>query len=248
MISIRDIYKSFDELEVLSGVSLEIGRGETVVVIGESGCGKTVLLRHIIGLLKPDKGEILFDGENITGMNEEELNQVRRRFGMLFQGAALFDSMNVFENVAFALREHTEFSEEKIREIVKQKLALVGLEGVEDKMPVELSGGMKKRVGLARAIVLEPEVILYDEPTTGLDPVRGDTINELILKMHHTLKITTVAVTHDMKSAYKIADRIAMLHGGKIIGEGPPEEIKNTKDEVVARFIQGRAEELPLGL
>lgn len=248
MISIRDIYKSFDELEVLSGVSLEIGRGETVVVIGESGCGKTVLLRHIIGLLKPDKGEILFDGENITGMNEQELNQVRRRFGMLFQGAALFDSMNVFENVAFALREHTEFSEEKIREIVKQKLALVGLEGVEDKMPVELSGGMKKRVGLARAIVLEPEVILYDEPTTGLDPVRGDTINELILKMNHTLKITTVAVTHDMKSAYKIADRIAMLHGGKIIGEGPPEEIKNTKDEVVARFIQGRAEELPLGL
>jgi len=248
LISIKNIYKSFNELQVLSGVSLEIGRGETVVVIGESGCGKTVLLKHIIGLLKPDQGEVFFDGENIARMNEKELNQVRRRFGMLFQGAALFDSMNVYENVAFALRQHTKFDEEKIGEIVKAKLALVGLVDVEDKMPMELSGGMKKRVGLARAIALEPEVILYDEPTTGLDPVRGDTINELILKMHHTLKVTTVAVTHDMKSAYKIANRIAMLHGGKIIAEGTPEEIKNTKDEIVTRFIEGRAEVMPMGL
>jgi phospholipid/cholesterol/gamma-HCH transport system ATP-binding protein len=248
LISIRNIYKSFNDLQVLSDVSLEIGRGETVVVIGESGCGKTVLLKHMIGLLKPDLGEVFFDGEDIARMNEKELNQVRRRFGMLFQGAALFDSLNVFENVGFALREHTKESEEKIRQIVREKLALVGLEGIEDKMPLELSGGMKKRVGLARAIVLEPEVILYDEPTTGLDPVRGDTINELILKMHHTLKVTTVAVTHDMKSAYKIADRIAMLHQGKIIAEGTPEEIKNTRDEIVARFIEGRAEKLPLGL
>jgi len=241
IINVDDVYKDFGKQRVLSGVSLKFYRGETVVIIGESGCGKSVLLKHIIGLLKPDAGRVVFDGRVISEMSETDLARQRMRFGMLFQGSALFDSFTVKGNVAFALYEHTNKSEHEISGIVRDKLGLVGLKGVEDKYPVELSGGMKKRVGLARAIALDPEIILYDEPTTGLDPIMADVINELIIRMSKTLGVTTIAVTHDMKSAYKISNRIAMLHNGKIIQEGTPEEIKNSGNEKVSQFVLGEA-------
>ena len=240
-IVVEDIYKSFGDLQVLGGLSLTIHKGETVVVIGESGCGKSVLLKHIIGILKPDAGRILFDGHVISAMNEKDLARVRTRFGMVFQGSALFDSLTVEENVAFALAEHTGKSDGEIAEIVRNKLSLVGLKGAEDKYPAELSGGMKKRVALARAIALDPEVILYDEPTTGLDPIMADVINELIIRLSKTLGVTSVAVTHDMKSACKIGDEIAMLHRGKIIEEGAPEEIQNSRRDIVSQFVLGEA-------
>ncbi|GAH17278.1 unnamed protein product, partial [marine sediment metagenome] len=211
------------------------------VIIGRSGCGKSVLLKHIIGILKPNKGKVIIGGTDITKMSERELNQARRKFGMLFQGAALFDSLTVGENVAFGLRRHTRLSQEKIKRIVGEKLRLVGLVGIEDLKPAELSGGMKKRVGLARAIAMEPEIVLYDEPTTGVDPIMGDAVNELIIELHDKLKITSIAVTHDMISAYKIADKIAMLYEGKIIEVGTPEEIKNTNNPIVRQFITGAA-------
>ncbi|MCM8760700.1 MAG: ABC transporter ATP-binding protein [Candidatus Omnitrophica bacterium] len=239
MIEIKDVYKSFNGHQVLAGTNLTINTGETTVIIGRSGCGKSVLLKHIIGLLKPDSGKILIDGKDITKMDEKELNSIRMRFGMLFQGAALFDSLNVLENVAFGMIEHTNADEEAIKKRVKECLALVGLKGIEYKKPAELSGGMRKRVGLARAIALRPQIMLYDEPTTGVDPIMGDSINDLIIELHNKLKVTSIAVTHDMTSAYKIADRIAMLYNGKIIAEGTPEEIKNTKDPVVRQFITG---------
>ena len=242
MIDIVDVHKRFGQNQVLDGVNLKVGRGETVVVIGRSGCGKSVLLKHIIGLMKPDSGRIVVGGTDVTALKGEDLYEFRKRFGMLFQGAALFDSMSVWENVGLGLIEHTELGKEEIRRRVCEKLGLVGLEDVEELRPSELSGGMKKRVGLARAIAMDPEIVLYDEPTTGLDPIMADAINELIRSLQATLKITSVAVTHDMKSAYKIGDRLAMLHDGRILFEGTPDEIKRTHDETIRQFIEGRAE------
>jgi len=242
MIEIKSLHKSFGGQPVLNGVNLNIQKGETMVVIGQSGGGKSVLLKHIVGILKPDEGEIWVDNMNITNMDNNALNKVRCRFGMLFQGAALFDSLTVGENVSFALKRYTTLSEKDIQEKVKKKLALVGLRDIENVKPAELSGGMKKRVGLARAIAMDPEVVFYDEPTTGVDPIMADAINNLILDLHNKLKITSIAVTHDMVSAYKIADRIAMLYQGVIIGVGTPDEIKATTNPVIHQFITGEAQ------
>ena len=239
MIEIINVSKSFDGHKVLNNLNLNIKTGESTVIIGRSGCGKSVLLKHIIGLLRPDLGHVLIDGKDITRMDEKELSAVRIKFGMLFQGAALFDSLNILENVGFALIEHTDTPKEEIVRRVKESLALVGLRDIEYKKPAELSGGMRKRVGLARAIIVRPEIMLYDEPTTGVDPIMGDSINDLIIKLHTKLNITSIAVTHDMTSAYKIADRVAMLYNGKIIADGKPDEIKNTKDLIVRQFVTG---------
>lgn len=243
IIALKEVYKSFGKQPVLRGVKLEIVRGQTTVVIGPSGCGKTVLLKHIIGLVRPDRGMVFFDGHAINDMSEKDMVALRMRFGFLFQQGALFDSMTAGANVAFPLKEHTRQRKRQIQEAVEEKLAMVGLAGVEEKRPAELSGGMKKRVGLARAISLNPEVILYDEPTTGLDPITADVINELILKLQTELSVTSVAVTHDMASAYKIADRIVMLHGGRIVADGTPDQIRGSKESVVQRFINGQADE-----
>jgi phospholipid/cholesterol/gamma-HCH transport system ATP-binding protein len=242
MIKVIDLHKSFGQNKVLQGVNLRLRHGETLVIIGQSGCGKSVLLKHIIGLLKPDKGKILVDGVDITSLKDDELHKITRRFGMLFQGSALFDSMTVGQNVSFGLERYTDFSREEIQELVKGSLAKVGLMGIEDLMPYELSGGMKKRVGLARAIAYRPDIILYDEPSTGIDPIRADAINDLVIRMKEELKVATLIITHDMVSAYKVADRIGMLYGGKIIEIGSPEEIKNSSNQVVQQFISGRAE------
>jgi len=241
MIEIINVSKSFGGHKVLDNLNLNIKDGETTVIIGRSGCGKSVLLKHIIGLLKPDSGHVLIDGKDTTRMDEKELNEIRMKFGMLFQGAALFDSLTVLENVGFSMLEHSNATREEIAKRVKECLALVGLKDIEDKKPAELSGGMRKRVGLARAIFLRPQIILYDEPTTGLDPIMGDSINDLIVQLHSKLKVTSIAVTHDMTSAYKIGDRITMLYNGKIIADGDPEQIKNTKDPIVKQFITGAA-------
>ena len=241
-IRVVNLQKSFGENHVLRGVHLEIQQGESMVVIGGSGSGKTVLIKCIIGLIRPDGGEIYVDGLEITSLNERRMNEVRKKFGMLFQGGALFDSMKVWENVGFGLRQQTRLGEEEIRRIATEKLRLLGLKDVEDLMPAELSGGMKKRVSLARAIALEPEMLLYDEPTTGIDPVVADAINELIIQMREKLNVTSIAITHDMKSAYKIGDRIAMLYQGKIIEVGTPDDIKNSPNPIVQQFIQGKSE------
>lgn len=239
MIEIINVSKSFDGHKVLDNLNLNIKTGESTVVIGRSGCGKSVLLKHIIGLLKPDSGHVLINGKDITRMDEKEISAVRMKFGMLFQGAALFDSLNILENVGFALIEHTNTPKAEIIKRVKESLALVGLKDIEYKKPAELSGGMRKRVGLARAIIVRPEIMLYDEPTTGVDPIMGDSINDLIIKLHTKLNITSIAVTHDMTSAYKIADRVAMLYNGRIIADGMPDEIKSTKDPIVRQFVTG---------
>jgi len=242
MIKIVDLYKSFQAKPVLQGVNLEIRDGESMVIIGGSGTGKSVLIKQIIGILHPDSGRIYVAGEEVSLMNEQELDQMRKKFGMLFQGAALFDSLRVWENVGFGLKQHTTLSNDAIFELATEKLAMVGLYGVEELRPSELSGGMQKRVGLARAIAMEPEILLYDEPTTGLDPINADMINNLIIEMREKLKVTSVTITHDMVSAYKIADRIAMLHQGKIIEVGTPEEIRTTGNPYVRQFISGKAE------
>ncbi len=242
MIELKDIHKSFDKKNVLNGVDLKVEKGESVVVIGGSGSGKSVLLKHIIGLLRPDRGAVSVNSTDILQLDEDGLNEMRKKFGMLFQSAALFDSMTVWENVGFGLRRHTGMPDREIKEVAVQKLRLVGLVNVEDLMPSELSGGMRKRVGLARAIAMEPEILLYDEPTTGLDPITADAINDLIIKMREKLRVTSVAITHDMKSAYKIADTIAMLYNGVIVAKGTPEEIRSTADPVVRQFIEGKAE------
>lgn len=241
-IEIKNLHKNFNGLQVLKGLDLSIEKGETLVIIGRSGCGKSVLLKHIIGILKPDLGGVFVDGIDITKMNEYGLTEYRKRFGMLFQGAALFDSLTISENVSFGIDEHMNLSENEKNNRVREYLAMVGLKGIEDKKPAELSGGMKKRVGLARAIAMHPEFILYDEPTTGIDPIMGDIINDLILKLHDQLRITSIAVTHDMVSAYKIADRIAMVYDGKVVLTGSPEEIKESEDPIVRQFISGSAE------
>jgi len=241
-IEIKDVHKRFNSLPVLKGVNLKILKGETIAIIGRSGCGKSVLLKHLIGILKPDAGAIMVDGVDITGLKEKELNEYRKRFGMLFQGAALFDSLSIRDNVAFGLEEHLSLPREEVNCRVREYLGMVGLGGIGDKKPAELSGGMRKRVGLARAIAMHPEFILYDEPTTGIDPIMGDIINDLILKLHDRLKVTSIVVTHDMVNAYKVADRIAMLYTGKIIFNGTPEEIKKTDNHAVRQFIAGSAE------
>ncbi len=241
MIVLQDVHKAFNAHEVLKGATLEVRTGETMVVIGGSGAGKSVLLKHLIGLLRPDEGQVLVNGQDLAGLDERQLSVVRRQFGMLFQASALFDSLTVWENVGFGLRQHTRLSDAEIRRIAKEKLAVVGLHEIEDLMPAELSGGMKKRVGLARAIAMEPRILLYDEPTTGLDPIMADVINELIIELKRTLGETAVAITHDMKSAYKIADRIAMLYDGVILEVGTPDEIRNSENPVVQQFITGRA-------
>lgn len=241
MIEIVDLHKSFGKKSVLSGVNLRIEKGESMVVIGGSGSGKSVLIKHVIGNLKPDSGTVIIDGVDITKLSEKGLYEVRKKFGMLFQGAALFDSMRVWENVAFALLRQKKMKDRDAKEMAVEKLRMVGLVGVEDIMPSELSGGMKKRVGLARAIAHEPEILLYDEPTTGLDPIMADAINDLIVEMKRKLSVTSVAITHDMHSAYKIGDRIAMLYNGVIIEVGTPDETKNTQNPVVRQFITGSA-------
>ena len=241
LISLVDVYKSFDELEVLRGASVDVHEGETLAIIGESGCGKTVLLKHVIGLLRPDRGRVYFDGQDLTTLSEAELAGIRTQFGMVFQMGALFDSLSVGENVAFAVREHTKLGDDEIAERVREKLALVGLEGIEEKHPAELSGGMKKRVALARAIALNPRVVLHDEPTTGLDPIMADVINELIRRTQRKMKTTSIVVTHDMDCVNKVADRVVMLHEGKDIISGTPDEINHADNEVVRQFIEGRA-------
>jgi len=241
LIELRHIFKRFGRLEVLNDVSLQIEKGKCLVIIGVSGSGKTVILKNIVGLLKPDWGEVWFSGQRIDNLPERALMKVRQRFGFLFQQGALFDSNNVAQNVAFPLVEHTNRKPEEIAEIVKQKLRMVGLQDAAKKMPAELSGGQRKRVALARAIALDPEVILYDEPTTGLDPIRADVINELILKLQHELHVTSIVVTHDMNSAFKVADRIVMLFDGKLIFDGTSEEVRNTDNETVKRFVLGEA-------
>ncbi len=242
MIEVIGLLKSFNGKKVLDGVNLSIEKGEITVIIGRSGEGKSVLLKHIIGLLKPDSGQILVDEEDITKMNEKELDIIRRKFGMLFQGAALFDSMTVGENVGFPLMEHTSMYFNEVKGVVRDKLQKVGLSGIEQMMPADLSGGMKKRVGLARAIVMDPEIILFDEPTTGLDPIMSDSIATLIQNTQKGLNTTYVVITHDISLTYKIADSIAMLHEGKIIEEGTVEEIKNSTNPIVRQFIEGKAE------
>ena len=243
LIELKDVSKRFGRLIVLRHLDLSIARGESLVVIGASGTGKSVMLKHIVGLLRPDDGEVWFDGKRIDNLPERDLMVIRERFGFLFQMGALFDSLTVEQNIAFPLVEHTNKSADEIRDMVQEKLRLVGLPEVGKKMPMELSGGQRKRVALARAIALNPEVILYDEPTTGLDPVRSDVINELILKLQRELSVTSIVVTHDMQSAFKVADRIVMLHEGRVIFDGTPETIKTTDNEIVRRFVTGAADE-----
>jgi phospholipid/cholesterol/gamma-HCH transport system ATP-binding protein len=241
MIELIDVHKSFGSLSVLRGVNLAVEKGESMTVIGGSGSGKSVILKHIIGLLFPDRGRVLVDGQALNDLDEFSLNELRKKFGMLFQMAALFDSLTVWENVGFSLKQHTKLSNAEIRKVATEKLALVGLKDVEDKMPSELSGGMKKRVGLARAIAMNAEIILYDEPTTGLDPIAADAINDLIVDLRKKLGVTSVTITHDMHSAYKISDRIAMLYKGEILEVGTPDQIRNTTNPIVRQFITGSA-------
>jgi len=244
VLTVKNVTKRFGPELVLDNVSLEIERGKTTVVIGPSGCGKTVLIKHLIVLLRPTSGEVYFKGQRIDNLSEHELNEVRTHYGFLFQGGALFDSLTVFENIIFPIRQHVKIKEWRdVEDIVKGKLAMVGLDGFQNYYPANLSGGQRKRVALARAIALNPEVILYDEPTTGLDPIRSDVINELVLKLKRELGVTTVAVTHDMTSAYKIADRIIMLHNGKIVADGDAKQIRNHPHPVVQQFIHGQVSE-----
>lgn len=242
MIKITGLKKSFNSKKVLDGVNLDIEQGKITVIIGRSGEGKSVLIKHIIGLLRPDEGSIFLDDLELTSMRERDFNEVRKRFGMLFQGAALFDSMTVAENVGFPLKEHTDLNDEDIMKAVVEKLNRVGLVDVEKMMPADLSGGMKKRVGLARAIVMDPEIVLFDEPTTGLDPIMSDSIAELVLDTQKALKTTYVLITHDIPFTYKIADKIAMLHEGRIIEEGSVEEMKLNQNPILRQFLEGRAE------
>jgi phospholipid/cholesterol/gamma-HCH transport system ATP-binding protein len=242
MIEACDLKKSFASHAVLEGVSFRIENGESVAIIGRSGGGKSVLLKHLIGLLKPEAGEVRIDGENIVPMNERQLLRVRRKFGMVFQGAALFDSMTVAQNVAFGLRRHEHLTEAEVTRRVAEVLEVVDLPGTESKNPAELSGGMRKRVGLARAIIYEPQIVLYDEPTTGLDPIVSDSIDKLIMRAHSRLKITTVVVTHDMRTARRVGQRVMLLHDKKIYASGTPDEFFASQDPVVRQFIDGVAD------
>ncbi len=241
LIQIEHLRKSFGGNEVLKGIDLTISRGDAIAIIGQSGCGKSVLLKHLIRLLKPDEGTVTFDGQDIATADSRWLREMRYRVGVLFQSAALFDSMSVAENVGLGLKESREYSPKQIAEKVAEKLDLVGLGSATNKYPSELSGGMRKRVGLARAIATDPEVLLYDEPTTGLDPITSDMINDLIVDLRDKLNVTSIAVTHDMVSAYKIADRIVMLYDGVVQFDGTPKDAQTTDDPIVQQFINGRA-------
>jgi phospholipid/cholesterol/gamma-HCH transport system ATP-binding protein len=242
MIEVRNLEKSFGTHEILKDVNFTIKKGESVVIIGRSGGGKSVLLKHLVALLKPDAGEVLIDGEDIVPMNERQLLRVRRKFGMLFQGAALFDSMTVADNIAFAFRRDRSLPEPDIARKVAHVLEMVDLPGIEEKNPSELSGGMRKRVGLARAIVYEPQIVLYDEPTTGLDPIASDSIDQLILRVRDRLDVTSVVVTHDMRSARRLGQRILMLHDKRIYATGTADQIFESKDRIVKQFVEGTAE------
>ena len=237
MIEITDLHKSFGKKEILKGINLKIYDREITVILGGSGSGKSVLIKHIMGLLKPDKGKIIIDGINFVKAKGDELLKIRKNFGMLFQYSALFDSMTIRDNVAFPLIEHTKMSKKEIYKIVSEKLALVGLEGIEDLYPASLSGGMQKRVALARAVVLKPKNIVYDEPTSGLDPLMSKQVDDLIVDMADKLKITSIIISHDIPSAFRIADKIAVLYQGKIIEYGPPKEVLKSKNEYVQKFI-----------
>lgn len=243
VVRLQNVHKRFDADVVLDGIDLELRAGKTTVIIGESGAGKSVILRHIVRLLKPDSGRVYFHDRRIDDLSERDLAAIRPHFGFLFQLNALFDSMSVGDNVAFPIREHTRRTKREVTDIVKQKLAMVGLDGLQDRWPADLSGGQKKRVALARAIAVDPEIILYDEPTTGLDPPRADVINELIIKLQRELGVTSVVVTHDMASAGKVADRILMLFAGRFIFDGTPEEIIRCDDPRVRCFVEGRCHE-----
>ena len=244
LLVLKNVTRKFGAKVVLNNVSLDIEKGKTTVVIGPSGCGKTVLIKHLIVLLRPSAGEVYFQGERIDNLSEYELNKVRTHYGFLFQGGALFDSLSVRENILFPIRQHHRITDwDQVEELVKTKLAMVGLDGYQNYYPTNLSGGQRKRVALARAIALNPEVILYDEPTTGLDPIRSDIINELILKLERELSVTSIVVTHDMKSAYKVGDRIIMLHNGKIIADGDADHIRNHPHPTVQQFINGQVSE-----
>jgi phospholipid/cholesterol/gamma-HCH transport system ATP-binding protein len=244
MITVKNVTKMFGTNTVLDNISLKIEKGKTTVIIGPSGCGKTVLVKHLIALLRPNSGEVYFKDHRIDNLSENELNRIRTHYGFLFQGGALFDSLDVTENIIFPIRQHCKITNwKKVENLVKSKLAMVGLDGFQHFYPSNLSGGQRKRVALARAIALNPEVILYDEPTTGLDPIRSDVINELVLKLQKELNVTSVVVTHDMTSAYKIADRIIMLHNGKIIADGDTDHIRNHPHPVVQQFINGQVSE-----
>jgi phospholipid/cholesterol/gamma-HCH transport system ATP-binding protein len=239
MIEVQDLRKSFGPNRILDGVSFRIEKGESVVIIGRSGGGKSVLLKHLIGLQQPESGRVLIEGKDIVEMDERELLAVRQKFGMLFQGAALFDSMTVAENVAFAFRRNRTLPPAEVAQRVKEVLEVVDLPGTENKKPSELSGGMRKRVGLARAIIYQPQIVLYDEPTTGLDPIVSDSIDKLIMRVRDRLDVTSVVVTHDMRSARRVGQRILMLHDKKIHASGTPDEIFQSQDPVVRRFIEG---------
>ncbi len=244
ILEVKNLTKMFGAKLVLDNISLSIEKGKTTVVIGPSGCGKTVFIKHLIVLLRPSSGEVFFDNRRIDNLEENELNKIRTHYGFLFQGGALFDSLSVSENIIFPIRQHFKNPDwRQVEELVKSKLAMVGLDGFQNYYPADLSGGQRKRVALARAIALNPEVILYDEPTTGLDPIRADIINELILKLQRELGVTTVVVTHNMSSAYKVGDRIIMLHNGKIVADGDTEHIRNHPHPVVQQFINGQVSE-----
>jgi len=242
MIEVRQLKRSFGSQKILDGVDLRIENGESAVIIGRSGGGKSVLLKHLIGLLQPDSGDVLVDGENIGRMNERQLLRVREKFGMVFQGAALFDSMTVAENVAFPLERKRTLTPGEVSRRVAHALEVVDLHGTEKKKPAELSGGMRKRVGLARAIVYEPQIILYDEPTTGLDPIVSDSIDNLIIRVRDHLKVTSVVVTHDMRSARRVGNHVFMLHDKRIYAHGTPEDFFESQDAIVRQFIDGVAD------
>lgn len=239
MIELKQVSKSFGNRHILNGVNLSVADGETLVILGASGSGKSTILKLIIGLLQPDAGDVLIHGQNVTAITEDAWNKVRRHMGMVFQYSALFDSMTIGENVAFGLRQHENMTEEQIQTVVREKLHMVGLDGIESLMPSSLSGGMKKRVSLARAIALNPEIILYDEPTAGLDPIRSTAISHLIRDMQEKMHVTSIVVTHDMKSAGEIADRMAFLYESSFLATGTPDELYQSPDPRVQQFIHG---------
>jgi phospholipid/cholesterol/gamma-HCH transport system ATP-binding protein len=241
LIRLDNISKSFGRMKVLESISLDVQAGESICVIGLSGTGKSVLLKHLIRLMEPDSGRVLFEGEDISEFDSDALVTMRRRFGMLFQGAALFDSMTVAENVGLSLLESRSHSREQIDEIVMEKLDMVGMADSREKLPSELSGGMRKRVGLARAIATNPDILLYDEPTSGLDPVTSDVIDDLIVELNQKLHVTSITVTHDMRSAFKIADRIVMLYGGRVEFDGTPDQVRSNPNPILQQFISGSA-------
>ena len=239
LIEIHNVHKKFGEQEVLRGINLNINKGETLAIIGNSGCGKSVLIKHLIGLLQPDLGEIFIDDKNIKDLDRKNLENVRRKFAMVFQGAALFDSLNVYENVSFGLRRiEKDLSEIRLKQKVAEVLDIVGMPDTEHKMPSELSGGMRKRVGLARAVAMNPEILLYDEPTTGLDPIMSRVIDDLIVKMKNIFNVTSIVVTHDMVSVFRMSDRVVMVDQGKIIEGGKPEDLSEIDNEVLQKFFR----------